>query len=393
MRKRKIQRKNLLLIFLIFFSLFISGIFLYLIIEEQRGSQGERYHQEAIRIYEECLTPQDANCYEKKFKELARARGLDFAEQTLYKLWDLDETTRRCHVIAHTIAKEAVRENPEKWKDYFKNVNYSTCSTGFLHGVMEAHIGDDPDFELNSKVINELCFDTDDFYRKHNCVHFTGHLFMVQYEGDMKHALDGCEGVNEDLTKRCYTGVFMEDSFPLALVEHGIRSKLPNRQGSDFIAKQEARCTQYEGDRAISCWTDMGENYGVFFDNPQKVYDSCSKTPSGATMKNCFMKATGLFAIHPAYSTNEKLIGICLPAKNDENLFRSCIGNMISSLLYYSPNFSERGVKLCSSLDGSYGNSCFDQLKRQIAFIAGDELEREKFCRRLSPKHKYLCRS
>lgn len=389
------RRLKTKLLFFLTFTLILASIFLsFLIVKEQRGQQkpqSETFHKEAARIASTCFTQKGNDCYSEEFKALAKTKGLFFAEHTLYKLWDLDKTTRRCHILAHVIAKEATRQNPEKWEEYLQNVNYTTCSAGFLHGVMEAHIGDDADLKVNANFINDLCF-KGDFYKKQNCVHYMGHLLMIDYGGDVRLALDGCEGINEGLYRRCYTGVFMEDSFPLALVEHGLRRELPNRQNPEFTKTQEKRCRGFEGDLAVACWTDMGENYGVLYDDPQKVYDACFGAPNRSERTECFLKAAGLFAIHPAYSTDHKLVGICAPGIHNDDLYKNCIGRMISSVLYYSPNFSERAAKLCSSVGEKGREECFSQVKKQIEMIAsqagGDKAE---FCKSLSDDHKDLC--
>lgn len=383
------KRKLILLLFLTFSSLIVLEVIFLLIIKD-KNSQSKSYQEEAIRINEECLSGKGGNCYEAKFKELTKLKGLSFAEQTLYKLWDIDQTTRRCHVLSHVIAKEATRQHPLKWREYLESVNYTTCSAGFLHGVLEAHIGDDPNFKLNSNFINELCF-KGEYYKKQNCVHYMGHLYMLEYDGDVNQALDGCEGIKEDLYRRCYTGVFMEDSFPLGLVEHQIRSKLPDRQSLEFIKTQKERCLHYDDDRAVACWTDMGENFGVFYGDGQKVYDACFAAPNQKEGTECFLKAAGLLAIDPKYSNSDKLISICKPSEKDNELYKLCIGRMISSLLYYSPKFSERGITLCLASPQWYRGNCFAELNRQLKKIIPEAKKREEFCHLIPDDHKDLC--
>ncbi len=347
--------------------------------------------EEAARIRKSCGTNNKESCYEGRFKELVRENGFIFAQETLYKLWDLDPSTRRCHLLAHDIAEEATRLNPGKWKEYIAKADYTICSAGFLHGVFEAHIGDDPSFKLDSRRINELCLSDGDFYKKQNCVHYMGHLLMLERTGKINVSLDGCEGVSEGLYRRCYTGVFMEDSFPIGLVEHTIRDKLPNRRDISFVNKQRERCLEFSGDRAVACWTDMGENFGVFYDNPQKVYEACFKAPGNIEKRECFLKAAGLLAIHPDYSTDEKLLGICMPAAQNEELYKACVGRMISSLLYYSPKFLERAERLCSNVKVLSTELCMAQVKRQIKMIAQQSVLKQGFCDSLPAEYRGPC--
>ena len=347
--------------------------------------------EEAARIRISCKTNNKENCYEERFKELVGKNGFIFAQETLYKLWDLDPSTRRCHLLAHAIAGEATRLNPEKWKEYIDNVDYTVCSAGFLHGVMEAHIGDDLSFKLDSSKINELCLADGEFYKKQNCVHYMGHLLMLEHSGKINVSLDGCEGISEGLYRRCYTGVFMEDSFPIGLVEHNFRDKLPNRKDISFVNKQRDRCLEFSRDRAVACWTDMGENFDVFYNNPKKVYEACLQAPVDIEKRECFLKAAGLLAIHPAYSTDEKLLGICMPSAQDKDLYKTCIERMISSLLYYSPKFLERGNTICSNVGSGFRDSCYEHLAKILKSTIKLTSERKQYCQQLPPEHKDIC--
>ncbi len=384
-RKYKLINIALLSLFIIFVAISIGIV--ALISKKSVLS----YDKAALDIYNSCADARGENCYRDEFTELTKAQGLLFGEQTLYELWKLDDSTRRCHLLAHEIAKAGMRRDPDKWEDYFGTVNYTTCSTGFMHGVMEARFADDPSLKLDSNYVNKLCFTTEDYYRQHNCVHFMGHLFMLQNAGEVDLALDQCEGINEGLYARCYTGVFMEDSFPIALVDHGIRPNLPDRKSPEFIAKQEEQCFRYTGEKATACWTGMGENYGIHFDDPQKVYDSCQKADSDESKSRCFLKSSGLFAIHPNYDTNEKLISVCAPSAGDDQSFKKCVGWMISSLLYYSHNFTERAVRICENVPNQFTDFCFGQLKRQIDITASSGSKKSIFCEGISAEYKNLC--
>ncbi|MDP3763437.1 MAG: hypothetical protein Q8Q92_02145, partial [bacterium] len=317
-----------------------------------------------------------------------------FAEQTLYKLWDIEPGTRRCHVLAHIISSTATRQNPEKWREYLETVDYRSCGVGFPHGVMEAHIGDDPSFEINSDSINQFC-SSKDYHRKQSCVHYFGHLLMIQSEGDIDPALDHCNGVESglvegDLAKRCYTGVFMEDGIPLALVEHGIRPKMPDRHSPEYIKEREKVCSNFKGDRAVACWQSLGENYKVFYNNPQKVYDACFKAPNQEQGTICFFNAAILFAIDPEYLGPNKLTNVCKPAM-DTNLYQKCTRNMLSGLVYSSLKFTERGLLLCQNIPKNR-DWCVEQLGKLLSEAVADPKERLSLCQSAeSEKYKKLC--
>lgn len=347
----------------------LSAIILTGKLLEQALSKESQYQKEAMMIGAKCSS--ERTCYEEKFKVLARTKGLIFAEQTLYKLWDPEPTTRRCHLLAHIISKEALRKNPEKWEEYFTTVDYDTCAAGFMHGLMESYLSNNPNLELTPEVANELC-SRGEQYRKNNCFHGIGHLLMLYSDGNIDPALDNCEnmGLKEELGQRCYTGVFMEDSFPISLVEHGIRTKLPERHNPEFVKKQEMRCRRFENPQSVACWIDMAENFVAFHNDPQKVYNACFKAPGQLEKQECFLRAAGIFAIQPDYSSPDKLASVCRPYVKDPELYKKCIGRMISSLLYYSLKFIDRGNSLCSSIEEWHHQDCFDELNNKFEEIS-----------------------
>ncbi|MDP3792619.1 MAG: hypothetical protein Q8Q89_02715, partial [bacterium] len=317
-----------------------------------------------------------------------------FAEQTLYKLWDIEPGTRRCHVLAHIISSTATRQNPEKWREYLETVDYNACEVGFPHGVMEAHIGDDPSFEINSDSINQFC-SSKDRHKKNSCVHYFGHLLMIQSEGDINPALDRCDGVKGgfvegELAERCYDGVFMEDSNPLALVEHGIRPKMPDRRSPEYIKEREEVCSNFKDDRATACWQNLGGSYKVFYDNPQQVYDACLKAPEQEQKTACVLRSAIAFALDPKFSSFDKLISICEPAI-DTDLYKNCTGKILSGLVNTSIKFTERGLLLCQNIPENR-DWCVGLLGKLLSEAVTSPKERLSLCQSAkSEEYKNLC--
>ena len=208
-------------------------------------------------------------------------------------------------------------------------------------------------------------------------------------------ALDICDEVEDglvggDLAKRCYDGVFMEDTVPLALVEHGIRPKLPDRRSPKYVKEREEVCLNYAGDRATACWTDMGGHYQVFYNNPRKVYDACFKAPSQEQGTACFLRAVVLFAISAEYSSPDKLLSICKPAL-DTDLYQVCIERVLSSLIYNSPKFTERGLLLCQNIPNNR-DWCMRQLGKNLSEIVVFPEERLSLCQSAeNEKYRNLC--
>lgn len=348
---------------------------------------------EAKRIADACNVAHKNTCYEEGLAELAKTHGLNLAENTLYALWDFDKSTRNCHLLAHVIGTAAAQANPEKSEQYLEEVDISTCAAGFLHGVLEIYVDYENNFKFDSQFINKICLkDNYNYYRKQTCVHYMGHLLMFDTDGDVDSALKECAGVEEKLDKRCFTGVFMEDAYPIALVEHKIRDRLPNRHNPEITNKQTETCLKYQGDRAVACWITISENFVIFYSDPQKVYDECNKAPFATAGKECFLKAAVIFAAGPNYATAEKLVSVCSPVKDSQDLYRQCVTKMVSSLLYRSPKFTQRAVLLCNNIDYSYRDFCFAEIKKKINKIVQEfGVDKKQFCQKLSSEYGHLC--
>ena len=153
----------------------------------------------AERLAKDCLSHNRETCYKASFKKLIADYNFSYAEQTLYALQDIDQTAKSCHILAHSISHDAVKKNPGDWLSVFDSVNVNTCGSGFLHGVLEAHLGDDPDTEFNAKLSEEVCNRGDDDYRKRMCTHFMGHFFVVNTNDNVALAVPYCDGVSPDL--------------------------------------------------------------------------------------------------------------------------------------------------------------------------------------------------
>lgn len=384
-------KKSILLSLVVFFLLsYFSSLYIFNTRAISSPAESDlKHHQQAARIADICNIKQKDECYEIAFKNIVRNNGPLFGQTVLTKLWEYDVSTRSCHLISHVIAAEAVGQNPNKWEEYMNSVDYNICNGGFLHGILEAHLGEDPDFKIYSKSINDLCL-KGEWDKKHTCVHSMGHLLLVQYEDNILKALDGCEGIKENFTEECYLGVYMGDFFPELSVEHGLR-EAPNRQDQSFIKRQKDLCLKFTGKRAVACWTALGESLGEYYNDPQKAHKDCFEAPTYEQGVECFVKAAGWFAIHPDYSSDEKLISICLPADKDRGLYKSCVNRVISSLINHSPEFFERGDKFCSNVENWFKDDCYQKLSKRLINAVKLSSERKQFCGKLPPKYREGC--
>lgn len=344
-------------------------------------------------IFEVCLRENKEKCYKKEFTKLTKDEGIFFAQDTLYALQDFDPQIRHCHVLAHEIARIATIEDPSEWKKLLDKVDLNQCGGGFFHGVLEAHTGSDPSFKITSENIKELCQGDridDKEFRVRTCAHILGHLTMVETEGKIEPALSICAELSETLAYECYNGVFMEDSFKTSLAVHGL-AELPVRD-KPRLDRQRARCFNYKGLEASSCWTDMAEIFIEYYDyDPVIAYKLCNEAPEDLSRTSCYKKAVTLMAISPSYDKVERLVGPCKPFLKDDQNFNQCNGYMLAGLLFYSPKFTPRAVSLCSNIPQYHQGSCFKRIGELLEMNVPALPERETLCKNAPDEFKQLC--
>lgn len=352
------------------------------------------YEKTARNIYEACQNSSNKEpCYIKQFDNITKKYGLIFSEKTLYALQDLDPSLRHCHVLSHKIATSATRANPKDWKKLIIQADLQTCGGGFLHGILEAHIGDNSNFHLDSQSIVDLCGQDHRVFQDRTCTHILGHLVLFQEQGNVEKSVSICEKIkNPTLSQECFTGVFMEDSFKTTLADHGL-AEIPVRDKSR-MDRQKQRCLKYDGIAANACWIDMAEIFSEFYNyDPEKVYNSCYFAPTETSGEKCYMKASILMAVSPNYDSSENMVKICKPYEDKPEKFNQCIYFAISALTHYSVNFIPRGVMMCSNIIGSERENCFKELSKQLKTIETVKYNRTRWCSGAPKEYFEICAS
>lgn len=358
----------------------------------QVPSQTGQIEQEARKIADACLAKEGdrENCYKEKFTQLARDKDIFFTEKTLYAIQNIDPNLRHCHVISHEISKAATRKNPSKWRELMEQVDVDTCGAGFLHGIIEAHTGDEPNFKIDANFINETCYKGQKNFKERTCSHILGHLIVLDTEGKIEPALPICGSVDSSFQLDCYNGIFMEESFKLALAEHGF-AEIPVRD-EPRMQRQLQRCLNYTNIQAVACWTDMAEIFAEFYNyDSVKVHELCNKAPFEAARNHCYLKAVILMAVSPNFDTKEDLLKACSFYTQDEEVYKQCTGFIISSLMHYSPKFADRGVVLCSNIADMYKKFCFKDLGEKLTMNVSSKAERRELCKGTPEKYLDLC--
>jgi hypothetical protein len=345
--------------------------------------------QTAERLAQLCTQQDKDKCYSPEFKKLINQYNFSFAEQTLYAMQDIDEGAKSCHILAHFIAREATKKSPKDWQSLLDSVNVNTCGSGFLHGVLESHLGDDPATKFDGQLSNNICDRGDDDYRKRMCTHFMGHFFLVDTNDDVDKAVPKCGEVVDRLKFDCLDGLFMEHNQRIALNDHQL-ADLPTYT-PDYAASLQKVCDKYEGVQSVACWTEMAEVYAKTFGyEAELIYDKCNAAPSKESAERCYFKGVVLLATYPYNVTKDKLVSICQFYYDDEQTFMTCGNNLISSLLHYSPKFTDRGVDFCSGIS-KYNDWCFRELGNQLNQFVSSPADRLVFCSSADEKYKNLC--
>lgn len=356
-------------------------------------STREQISEEANRIASACLNNEKQGCYENHLTQLIQKKDIFYAEQLLNALQEIDPNMRSCHGLAHQLAGVAVRQDPSKWKDLLSKVNPTTCGGGFLHGIIETHTGDDPDFTFDSKTVQGTCQATAPQWST-QCIHTFGHIALLQTEGDVSKALPICDSLPKDLSSNCFNGLFMEDSFKTNLVEHGFVENLPSpTKDQKRFDQTYSRCSKYDGPAGIGCWADLGPIFVEFYKyDYQNVYNACQRANEEAERRHCYFRAVASIVISPQIDTTDDLLAICSPYfAQDKNAYRKCIIYLSASLVYNSTKFIQRANMFCSALSSEFQEDCFkgvgEILKDSIVSIS----ERETLCREVEDKFESVC--
>lgn len=400
-QKNTLSSKKAKIIYIVFIAFFSVSVALYvgtnftkIVYKNDKVSISENKATELARsIKESCSTP-DGNkkqdCYKFELRKAVRIYGLANGEMILSSLQDIDDFTKSCHVIAHNMASEAYRRNPADFYKLIESVNVNACGSGFLHGVLEAYATTNPDIPIDGDFTNEICGQGNNEYRKRTCVHFVGHVFLVNAFGNLEEALTLCKDLRPEWQFNCYDGIFMEDHQKLILAEHGM-FPLPTLN-KEYFNKIEGFCLKTKGIMAKACWTEMAEMYAHAYGYvPDIIFKNCSKAQTDEFDRDCYSKGVIAMAIYPGFDTASKLTSLCAYYLQDMKLYDSCTQVLISSLIYNSPKFTSRGVTLCSSVPSGYAEECFKKLAKRLHETLANKDFRAQFCQLIPEIYRQTC--
>lgn len=154
----------------------------------------------------------DFGCFERRYTELASARGAYAALADLTRQRSRNGYVRAaCHQLTHRIGRAVgATRGIAAFDD-----GMPLCSSGYYHGVIEAVMIKLPagralrDARRVCAPLRDRAPRSADHY---NCVHGMGHGFMAVFGTDVFASLHGCDALAERWEQHnCYGGVFMEN--------------------------------------------------------------------------------------------------------------------------------------------------------------------------------------
>jgi len=319
----------------------------------------------AQQIYEKCKTMFiREGCYIQEFKKLSETKDIPYLTNVLLAVQKRDPQAQKCHYIAHAIALIKVSENVNGWKDILKNVDISSCAEGFLHGVIEARIGN-KSIANSPKEINEICAEVNKGTRQeYGCSHIMGHFILVDTFANIPNALKTCDTLSKSndrtFKEECYAGVFMEFADRGNLEAHHI-TKI-QAWTSDFAKNYKFECLKYNGLQGRACWKILGRMYAPLLKaDPQTVFAACGQAPSNEYHWYCYLRAAGMMPQSPGFK-EENFKNICSQWK-DEKLFSICNEFLIENLLSVSPTYKPLLLSYCQAIPSNYQKNCYNTIQ------------------------------
>lgn len=349
-----------MLLALIFFSLpKVAG--------KDNSKQIEADAQEAV---DECKTVPDwRSCYGFALSVYLKRESLEYSFKVLNRVEDIDSKTQSCHVISHKLAAAEMEKDPSKWGELVKRVDSNFCNYGFIHGVIEARSRFEPDFAINPKSIGEICeiITTGSRIRgaDQSCAHIMGHVLLADKEGDIAESVDVCNKSKQSLQFECNSGIFMENFTRDNLVAHGVAEYVP--WNDDIIQKQENLCRKYKDTiSAKGCWMETSHLYNNKYPNqPKKVYEECSKSPSLEFTNTCYKHAVATLLENP-HSDNTYLRSLCGIYDDKPGEYPECASIVIGSYINSSLKLTDKAFDYCSLAPDRFKSYCYQRIGKLL---------------------------
>ncbi len=256
---------------------------------------------------------------------------------------------QNCHIMAHSIGRAAYK----RYQDFDTALKYqdTTCSDGYLHGVIEAKFNSIKDTQGATDELKTIC---SKYKYPDRCWHGIGHGLMFFTQNDLPTALSICNTYSlARASSRCYEGVFMENflSDPDAHPTIYVDAKAPFKPCLNQEARYKGACYFY----VPIYWLGLHNNdYGTavqWCEGAENGYaDECVRGVGSLAMKYNIDK--------PKYVES-----LCMKANPDD--VSSCISGMASYYLTFTGLFSKAN-SMCAQLEPLNLKTCQAEVKRNI---------------------------
>lgn len=247
-------------------------------------------------------------CLRQAYANLAYRDGIEVAGDRFRSALKADPyLASRCHLVGHSIGIATLARLNGRAAEALL-AGFPDCSNGFYHGVMLNAFGeiDSTRPDLLGAQGRAVCSDPRILADKQltlNCVHGTGHGYMIATEGNIDLALAACESAGEVGYRTrywCDNGVFMEAFLPsTGSTSEYASADDPFRACRERTLPAPGECYIYAGALATK----------IADDNPPRAIEICESAPEvGRAI--CLANA-GSFVAHSFPDDQARVIEIC----------------------------------------------------------------------------------
>ena len=309
--------------------------------------------QAAEQIAVSCQTHLNQDCLARQFSTITSQRRIDFAFAALAEIQKTDGPARDCHFIAHSIAAAEVKADPDNWQTVLNKLCPTSCSYGCSHGVLEEYAalqGRD----LSDEDLLSACNEDS----PPSCPHGIGHLLLVQTGNRIDESIAQCHKLKNrgETIFQCVSGVFMENSTPVNLIQHGLVAP-PMPKSVSRIPELEETCRGYRGIDAVACWQELAPpvlQQGGFKPDTIKY---CDGLPDRYSTRVCQIRMVDTYAWNQNYNV---LASAQVCTAQAGNGFADLCSTMVAqSIMDNLPSAAPDLARYCLTLGLNQKSDCF----------------------------------
>lgn len=319
---------------------------------------------EAVKMYVTCMQKNyKEDCYALAFFTLTKKTDMKFAKKTLLSLQQIDpKQSAGCHLMAHNISAAEVERKPLRWRELLGEQEYNFCSGGFIHGILEAHIGQDPSFALDHTKFEDICSSVK--IGKASCFHNLGHLLLVEKYNSIPASVAECNLLtNPTAHYQCLSGMFMENLTRLNLKSHKLAK--PFAWNLANARKIESLCKTYIGEAEKACFVELSYMYAsVYGTVPEDVYSACQRAPTKEIGDECYLYGAGNMLTFSQFK-KEYLRTICSPFEEND-LYERCVQHVINAMMASSSQFIPWEEYFCDNVKQAQKKPCFSYIEKRL---------------------------